>query len=61
VKGTAKMKPVKITKECEGTISEMEKLLTMWMEAQIQRYVPLNLMIQAKAGNLFQDLKKSRP
>jgi hypothetical protein len=45
-----------ITKEREGAISEMEKLL-MWMEAQIQKNVPLSLMMmQAKAINLFEDL-----
>jgi hypothetical protein len=34
----------------------MEKLLTMWMEAQIQKYVPLSLMtIKAGTRNLFED------
>jgi hypothetical protein len=36
----------------------MKKLLTMWMEAQIQKYVPLSLMtIKAEARNLFEDQK----
>jgi hypothetical protein len=41
VKGKSKIK----TKKCEGVMSEMEKLLTMWMEAQIQKCVPLSLMM----------------
>jgi hypothetical protein len=40
----------------------MEKLLTMWMEARIQQHVPLNFMtIQAKARNVFEDVKGKYP
>jgi hypothetical protein len=50
VKGTAM--------KCERAISEMEKLLMMWMEAKIQKYVPPSLMmLQAKPRNLFEGLK----
>jgi hypothetical protein len=34
-----KMKSVILTKKCEVAIIGMEKLLTMWMEAQIQKLV----------------------
>jgi hypothetical protein len=62
VKGTAMLKSTIITMKREGAISEMEKLLTMWMEAQIQKYIPLSLMtIQAKARNLFEDVKGKYP
>jgi hypothetical protein len=50
VKGTAMMKSMIITKKFAGLISEMEKLLMMWMETVIQKCIPLRLMtIQAKA------------
>jgi hypothetical protein len=50
-KGMPMMKFMIITKKCEGAISEMEKLLMIWMEAQIQKCVPLCLMmIQAMVG-----------
>jgi hypothetical protein len=50
VKGMYMMKSAIIIKKCEGAISEMEKLLTLWMEAQMQKHFPLSLiMIQAKA------------
>jgi hypothetical protein len=46
------MKSMIITKKCEDAISELEKLLTMWMEAQIQKCDPLSSMvIQTKARN----------
>jgi transposase-like protein len=62
VKGTAMLKSTIITMKREGAISEMEKLLTMWMEAQIQKHVPLSLMtIQAKARNLFENAKRKYP
>jgi hypothetical protein len=62
VKGTAMLNSTIITKKREGAISEMEKLLTMWMEVQIQKHVPLSLMtIKAKARNLFEDVKGKYP
>nr|XP_023694244.1 tigger transposable element-derived protein 1-like [Paramormyrops kingsleyae] len=62
VKGTACLKSTIITKRREGAISEMEKLLTLWMEDQIQKRVPLSVMtVQAKARSLFDDLKKKYP
>jgi hypothetical protein len=50
MKGTAMMKlTIIIAKKHEDVISEMEKLLTMCMEAHIQKLVPLSLMeVQAK-------------
>lgn len=48
-----------ILKKCEVAISETEKLLIMWMEAQIQKCLPLSLItIQVKATKLFEDLKE---
>jgi hypothetical protein len=62
VKGTACMKSTIITKRREGAITEMEKLLTIWMEEQIQERVPLSvMMIQAKARSLFEHLKGKYP
>jgi hypothetical protein len=47
-----------VTRKHEGAISEMEKLLKMWIEAQIQKRVLLSLMtIKAKARNLSGELK----
>jgi transposase-like protein len=61
-KRTSTMKTTIITKKREGAISEMEKLLTVWMEAQIQKGVPLSLvMIQARARDLFENLKGKYP
>jgi hypothetical protein len=48
VKGTALMKSTIITKRRGGAITEMEKLLTIWMEDRTQKRVPPSLMtIQA--------------
>ncbi|XP_069901610.1 putative CENPB DNA-binding domain-containing protein 1 [Globicephala melas] len=39
-------------------MKEMEKLLSVWMQDQHQRQVPLNLMlIQEKGKSLYEDLK----
>jgi hypothetical protein len=38
VKRTTMMKSMIITKKCKGAISKMEKLLMMWMKAQIQKH-----------------------
>jgi hypothetical protein len=40
VKDLSMIKSKIITMKCEGTISVMEKLLMIWMEDQIQKYVP---------------------
>jgi hypothetical protein len=62
VTGMACMKSMVIPKRCEGAITEMVKLLTIWMEDQIQKHVLLSLMmIQAKARSLFEDLKGKYP
>jgi hypothetical protein len=60
VKATEMMKLTVTTKKREGAVSEVEKLLelTMWMDAEMQKRVPLSLMtMQAKARNLFENLK----
>jgi hypothetical protein len=50
-----------ITKQRSGAVYEMEKLLTTWMEDQIQRRVPLSLItIQEKARSLYADIKGKR-
>lgn len=58
VRGSAPLKSTVITKKRSGAIYEMEKLLTIWMEDQIQKRLPLSLRaIQAKARSLFEDVK----
>lgn len=52
------LKSTAIKKQHSGAIREMEKLLTMWMEHQIKKRVPLTLTtIQLKARNLFEAVK----
>lgn len=59
VKEMAMMKSV-IAKIFEGVISEMEKLSTMWMEAQIQKSFPPSLTtIKAEARNMSDNQKIS--
>nr|XP_020859335.1 tigger transposable element-derived protein 1-like [Phascolarctos cinereus] len=59
---SACMKLTYLSKHREGAILEMEKLLTMWIEAQNQRNIPLSLLaIQDKARSLFEDLKVKYP
>jgi transposase-like protein len=43
VKGSAPLKPTVITEQRSGAIYEMEKLLTTWMEDQIQKRAPLEV------------------
>jgi hypothetical protein len=58
VKVSAHLKSTVITKQHSGAIYEMEKLLTMWMEDQIQNRMPLSLLTtQAKARSLFEAIK----
>ncbi|XP_021573038.1 tigger transposable element-derived protein 1 [Carlito syrichta] len=48
-----------ISKKRGKVMEEMEKLLSVWMQDQHQRRVPLSLMlIQEKAKSLYEDLKK---
>ncbi|XP_068959389.1 tigger transposable element-derived protein 1-like isoform X2 [Petaurus breviceps papuanus] len=59
---SACMKLTYLSKHREGAILEMEKRLTVWIEAQNQKNIPLSLMaIQDKARNLFEDLKVKYP
>lgn len=58
VKGSAPIKSTILTKQRQGPIHEMEKLLFMWMEDLIQKNTPMSLhTVQAKARSLFQSLK----
>jgi hypothetical protein len=51
VKGMVLMKSVLIAKKHESVLSEIVKLLMMWMAAQIQKCVPRSLMpVQTEAG-----------
>nr|XP_006138987.1 tigger transposable element-derived protein 1-like [Pelodiscus sinensis] len=60
VKGSALMHSTIITKKRSGIISDMEKLLILWLEDQHQRKVPVSVMlIQEKALSLYKDLKKN--
>ncbi|XP_059952046.1 putative CENPB DNA-binding domain-containing protein 1 [Mesoplodon densirostris] len=48
-----------ILKKCGKVMEEMEKLLSVWLQDQHQRRVPLSLMvIQEKAKSLYEDLKR---
>ncbi|GAB1610688.1 tigger transposable element-derived protein 1-like, partial [Argonauta hians] len=59
VKGSAPMKSTVITKQRTGPFHEMEKLLSTWIESQIQKRTPLSLFtIQTKAKSLFDTMKE---
>jgi hypothetical protein len=50
VKSSAPLKSTMVTKQCSGAFYETEKLLTVWMEDQIQKRVLSSLMtIKGKA------------
>uniref|UniRef100_K7F1A6 HTH CENPB-type domain-containing protein n=1 Tax=Pelodiscus sinensis TaxID=13735 RepID=K7F1A6_PELSI len=58
VKGHTPMNATIITKQRSGLIIEMERLLTIWIEDQNQRNLPISLsLVQEKARSLFNDLK----
>jgi hypothetical protein len=58
VKESTSMKSTIITKNRQGPIHDMEKLLVIWMEDLIQKRIPLSLaIIQTKACSLFNMLK----
>ncbi|XP_064085343.1 tigger transposable element-derived protein 1-like [Macrobrachium nipponense] len=59
VKGAAPFKSTIITKQREGTIADMEKLLFTWLEDNRQRNVQVMLRaVQSKATSLFKMLKE---
>ena len=59
VKGSGPMKSTVITKQRTGPLHEMEKLLSTWIESQIQKRTPLSLFtIQTKAKSLFDTMKE---
>lgn len=61
VKRHTPMNATVITKHRSGLIIEMEKLLTIWIEDQNQRNIPISLsLVQEKARSLFNDLKAAR-
>ena len=52
------MQSTVISKRRQKIIAEMEKLLTIWLENQRQRSMPLSLnLIQDKAISIFEVLK----
>ncbi|XP_026577826.1 tigger transposable element-derived protein 1-like [Pseudonaja textilis] len=58
IKGSSGMN-VSITRQRKGLIHEMEKLLILWIEDQIQKRLPMNLLlIQNKARSIFSTLKE---
>ena len=62
VRRSAPMKSTIITKQRSRAIYEMEKLLTIWIEDQIQKRVPLSTMvIKAKARSVYGDIKETFP
>lgn len=62
VKGHTPMHATIITKQRSGLIVEMERLLTIWIEDQNQRNIPISLtFVQEKARSLFNDLKAAHP
>uniref|UniRef100_K7F9R4 HTH CENPB-type domain-containing protein n=1 Tax=Pelodiscus sinensis TaxID=13735 RepID=K7F9R4_PELSI len=61
VKGHIPMNATIITKQRSGLIIEMERLLTIWIEDQNQRNIPIRLsLVREKARSLFNDLKATR-
>ena len=59
VKSAVPMMSTIISKKCGKVRGEMEKLLSVWMQDQHQHRVPLSLiLIQEKAKNVYEDLKK---
>jgi hypothetical protein len=59
VRGSAPMKSTIITKHRSRAIYEMENLLTIWIKDQIQKHVPLTMvLIKAKARSLYGDIKQ---
>ncbi|XP_064150427.1 putative CENPB DNA-binding domain-containing protein 1 isoform X2 [Loxodonta africana] len=51
----------KLTRSCSLVMENMERLLSVWIEDQNQRKVPINVMlIQEKARSLFEDLKREQ-
>jgi hypothetical protein len=59
VKGLAPMQEIIITNKRTIIISDMGKLLTLWIAEQNRRRIPISLvLIQKKARSLFEDLKK---
>jgi transposase-like protein len=62
VRGCAPMKSTIITKQRSRAIYETENFLTMWINDQIQKHVPLNMaLIKAKARSLYGDIKEKFP
>lgn len=58
VKSSAPMKSTILTKQRQGAVNEMEKLLFVWMKDLMQKKTPTNfLTVQTKARSLFQALK----
>ncbi|XP_015670871.1 tigger transposable element-derived protein 1 [Protobothrops mucrosquamatus] len=58
MKGSSGMN-VSITRQRKGLIHEMEKLLILWIEDQIQKRLPVSLLlIQNKARSIFSTLKE---
>ncbi|XP_070600019.1 tigger transposable element-derived protein 1-like [Erythrolamprus reginae] len=58
IKGSSGMN-VSITRQRKGLIHEMEKLLILWIEDQIQKRLPVSLLlIQNKARSIFATLKE---
>ena len=59
VKGSASMQSTVITKQQTGSVHEMEKLLYIWIEDRIQKWIPLSFFtVQMKTRSLFQTLKE---
>jgi len=62
VRGSAPIKSTVITKQRSRAIYETEKLLTIWIKDQIQKHVPLTMvLIKAKARRLYGDIKQKFP
>jgi hypothetical protein len=62
VRGSAPMKSTIITKQRSRAIYETENLLTIWIKDQIQKHVPLTMvLIKAKARSLYGDIKQKFP
>jgi len=62
VRSSAPMKSTIITKQRSRAIYETENLLTIWIKDQIQKHVPLTMvLIKAKARSLYGDIAQNFP
>ncbi|KAF6344944.1 hypothetical protein mRhiFer1_010308 [Rhinolophus ferrumequinum] len=53
IKESASLKATRLTKIRDGPISDMEKLLTAWIEEQTQKRIPVTIMVIGSKQKTF--------